>query len=30
MPREAISTGKIDRILPYYLIAMELNRWAKG
>lgn len=30
MPKEAISTGKIDRILPYYLIAMELNRWAKG
>jgi two-component system chemotaxis response regulator CheB len=30
MPREAIATGKVDRVLPYYLIAMELNRWAKG
>ncbi|MGC8684087.1 MAG: chemotaxis-specific protein-glutamate methyltransferase CheB [bacterium] len=30
MPKEAISTGKVDRVLPYYLIAMELNRWAKG
>lgn len=30
MPKEAIATGKIDRILPYYLIALELNRWAKG
>ncbi|MCL4557992.1 MAG: chemotaxis-specific protein-glutamate methyltransferase CheB [Deltaproteobacteria bacterium] len=30
MPREAIATGKIDRVLPYYLISMELNRWAKG
>ncbi len=30
MPREAIATGKVDRILPYYLIAMELNRWARG
>lgn len=30
MPKEAIATGKIDRVLPYYLISMELNRWAKG
>ncbi len=30
MPREAIATGKVDRVLPYYLIPLELNRWAKG
>jgi len=30
MPKEAIATGMVDRVLPYYLISMELNRWAKG
>ena len=30
MPQSAISTGKVDRVLPLAAIPREISRWASG